>query len=206
MHWPTYLGITGLLLFMLVALAGGIIWYNSRKSSELAVAAAQRLMQEADEKVIDRIKLLYDPMYAIVGIASLVPELTTPSVGDDASAKALLLRALRIYPQILSLYVGFDDGAFFMITHIAGDKAAALRKALQAPADADFAEETVAAGQRRTRAGSFSARTAPWSAAATRPRLSIRVGVHGMPRRRTPTWSSTAIFTYSPRAASRALP
>ena len=25
-RWPTYLGITGLLLFILVALAGGIIW------------------------------------------------------------------------------------------------------------------------------------------------------------------------------------
>lgn len=49
-RWPTYLGITGLLLFILVALAGGIIWYNSKKSSELAIAAAQRLMQEAEDK------------------------------------------------------------------------------------------------------------------------------------------------------------
>ncbi len=67
------------LLFIIVALAGGIIWYNSKKSNELAIAAAQRLMQEADDKIIDRIRLLYDPMYAIVGIASLVPELTTPA-------------------------------------------------------------------------------------------------------------------------------
>ena len=82
-RWPTYLGITGLLLFILVALAGGIIWYNSKKSSELAIAAAERLMQEADDKITDRIRLLYDPMYAIVGIASLVPDLTTPAIKDD---------------------------------------------------------------------------------------------------------------------------
>src|SRR5580658_9681214 len=86
--WPTYLGITGLLLFILVALAGGIIWYNSKKSSELAIAAAQRLMQEAEDKITDRIRLLYDPMYAIVGISSLVPELTTPAIKDDPSALA----------------------------------------------------------------------------------------------------------------------
>lgn len=132
-RWPTYLGITGLLLFILVALAGGIIWYNSKKSSELAIAAAQRLMQEAEDKITDRIRLLYDPMYAIVGISSLVPELTTPGIRDDPNALAVLLRALRIYPQILSLYVGFDDGEFFTVTHIAGEKVAALRKALQAP-------------------------------------------------------------------------
>ncbi|HEV2099092.1 MAG TPA: cache domain-containing protein [Stellaceae bacterium] len=153
-NWPTYLGITGLLLFILVALVGGIIWYNSKKSSELAIAAAQRLMQEADEKIIDRIRLLYDPMYAIVGIASLVPELTKPTSEEDANAKALLLRALRIYPQILSLYVGFDNGDFSMITHIAGEKADALRKQLEAPHDAVFANEIVTvdpAGQRSVR-------------------------------------------------------
>jgi len=76
--WHTYAGITGLLLIIVVALAGGIIWYDSKKSNELAVAAAERLMLEASEEISDRINLLYDPMYAIVGIASQVPELTSP--------------------------------------------------------------------------------------------------------------------------------
>lgn len=144
-RWPTYFGITGLLLLIVIALAGGIIWYNSRKSSDLAIAAAQRLMQEADDKIIDRIRLLYDPMYAIVGIASLVPELTTPAANNNPDAEALMLRALRIYPQILSLYVGFDSGDFFMLTHIAGAKAAALRNELHAPSGATFADEIVTA-------------------------------------------------------------
>ncbi len=153
-RWPTYLGITGLLLLILVALAGGIIWYNAKKSSGLAVTSAQRLMRQVDEKIIDRIELLYDPMYAIVGIASLVPELTSPAIMDGASAKGVMLRALRIYPQILSLYVGFDTGDFFMITHITGEKSAALRKALLAPPAAVFANEIVTAdtaGQRSVR-------------------------------------------------------
>jgi adenylate cyclase len=126
-------------------------------------------------------------MYAIVGIASLVPELTTPAIKDDPSAMALLLRALRVYPQILSLYVGFDDGEFFMVTHIAGEKSAELRKALQAPPEAVFANEIVAAdaaGQRivrwvvlgddgavvgrRDQAPPFDPRQRPWYGAAKR--------------------------------------
>ncbi len=164
-QWPTYLWITALLLIILVALAGGIIWYNSEKSSELAFSAAQRLMQQADEKIRDRIKLLYDPMYAIVGIASLVPGLTTPAIKDDPSAMALMRRALRIYPQILSLYVGFDDGSFFMLTHIAGDKSDALRTALQAPAEAVFANEVItanAAGANAAGANVAGGRTVRW--------------------------------------------
>jgi adenylate cyclase len=144
--WPTYLGITGLLLLILIALAGGIIWYNSTKSNELAVAAAKRLMKEAEHKIIDRIKLLYDPMYAIVGIASLVPALTSPEIAHDPRAQQLMLWVLRFYPQIQSLYVGFDNGDFHMVTHIVGEKSAALRKALDAPSEAAFAVETITGG------------------------------------------------------------
>jgi adenylate cyclase len=142
-RWPTYLGITALLLSILVALAGGIIWYNSKKTSELAIAAAQRLMQELDDKTIDRIRLLYDPMYAIVGLATAGPVYTNPAGVENADARAAMMRALRAYPQILSLYVGFETGNFFMMTHIAGHKAAALRKSLKAPPDAVFANEII---------------------------------------------------------------
>jgi hypothetical protein len=60
--WPAYLGITALLVLIVLALAGGIIWYNQRKSTELMVAAAERQMVETGEKISDRIRLLYDPM------------------------------------------------------------------------------------------------------------------------------------------------
>ena len=151
--WHYYVGITGLLLVMVVALTGGIIWYNSKKTNQLAIAAAERMMIEAGEDVSNRIKLLYDPMYAIVGISALVPELTSPAIKDDPHALALMLRILRIYPQILSLYVGFDTGEFFMVTHLAGENSAALRDKLRAPSDAVFANEIVsvdAAGNRKT--------------------------------------------------------
>jgi adenylate cyclase len=148
-----------LLLVMVVALTGGIIWYNSKKSNQLAIAAAERMMLEAGDDVSNRIKLLYDPMYAIVGIASLVPELISPAIKEDPHAASLLMRVLRIYPQILSLYVGFDNGEFFMVTHIAGENSARLRDALHAPADAAFANEIISAdtpGDRKTRWVFFS--------------------------------------------------
>jgi adenylate cyclase len=75
-----------------------------------------------------------------------VPELTSPTIKDDPHAMSLTLRVLRIYPQILSLYVGFDDGDFFMVTHIAGENSTELRAALHAPETAAFANEIVSAG------------------------------------------------------------
>lgn len=152
--WQIYVGITGLLLLILVVLAGGIIWYDSRKSNELAIAAAERLILEVGEKISQRIELVYDPIYAIVGIASLVPELTSPTINEDPRAISMILRVQRMYPQILSLYVGFDNGDFFMVTHIAGENGAALRDTLHAPQNAAFANEIIstdAGGNRSTR-------------------------------------------------------
>ena len=139
---------------MVVALAGGIIWYNSKKANQLAIAGTERMMLVAGQNVSNRIKLLYDPMYAIVGIALLVPQLISPAIKEDPHATSLLMRVLRIYPQILSLYVGFDNGEFFMVTHIAGENSAKLRDALGAPAGAAFANEIISAetaGDRKTR-------------------------------------------------------
>ena len=137
--WPAYFGITALLVLIVVALAGGIIWYNLVKSSELMVAAAERHMEETAAKISDRIKLLYDPMYAIVGIASQAPDMKALIAENGRLGMPMLLRILRFYPQILSLYVGLDDGALFSVNHIAGESRARLRRFLHAPENAAFA-------------------------------------------------------------------
>ena len=53
----------------------------------------------------------------------------------------MLLRALRFYPQILSLYVGFDNVDFFIVSHIAGEDRAPTRSLLEAPEKAAFANK-----------------------------------------------------------------
>jgi len=99
--WPAYFGTVAPLVLLVVALAGGIIWYNLRKSTEPMVAAAERQMVETGEKISDRIKLLHDPLYAFVGIASQMPDIEPPSADTGHVGLSMLLRVLRFYPQIL---------------------------------------------------------------------------------------------------------
>ena len=53
--WPAYFAIIALLVLIVLALAGGIIWYNMRKSTELMVAAAEHQMEETGAKISERI-------------------------------------------------------------------------------------------------------------------------------------------------------
>ena len=80
--WRTYFGITSLLVAIVVALAGGIILYNSKKSNELAIAAAERMIEEVGDNVVSHVRLLYDPIYAVIRIGSRVPELTSPAISE----------------------------------------------------------------------------------------------------------------------------
>ncbi len=148
-----YLTMLGSLVLIVASLAGGIIWYNSAKTAELAIVSADRLIGEISDKVLERVQLLYDPMVAIVALAARVPELQAMCSGDDPPALPFLLRGLRAYPQIFSLYVGFADGEFFMVSRVGGPERAAAREALGAPAEAEFANERIriaADGTRQT--------------------------------------------------------
>jgi adenylate cyclase len=144
--WPAYFGIIALLVLIVLALAGGIIWYNMRKSTELMVAAAEHQMEETGAKISDRIRLLYDPMYAIVGIASQAPDIKALLTDNGPVRMQMLLRALRFYPQILALFVGFDNGDLFSVNHIAGESRTWFRSFVGAPENTAFASRRITSG------------------------------------------------------------
>jgi adenylate cyclase len=81
-----------------------------------------------------------------------VPDMQSVLRDDGHAVMPMLLRALHFYPHILQLYVGFENGDFFMVTHIVGEDRARLRGLLKAPEKAAFANKTITAGPDGVRA------------------------------------------------------
>jgi len=50
-------GIAALLVFIVVGLVGGIIWYNFEKSASLTIDTAERLLAASSEDTVHRIEL-----------------------------------------------------------------------------------------------------------------------------------------------------
>lgn len=140
------LAIAALLVFIVVGLVGGIIWYNFEKTTSLTVVTAERLLGESGDDTVRRIELFYEPVLAIVALASRVPQISEMTKSESAGRLALVMTGLRRYPQLFSLYVGYDDGDFDMVTRIGGAERSAARKALGAPDTAFFAHETIETG------------------------------------------------------------
>lgn len=148
--------IATLLVLIVVGLVGGIIWYNFEKSSALSVVAAKRLLEESGDATLRRVELFYEPVVTIVALGSRVPELSEMSARDKDERLALVLTGLRRYPQLFSLYVGYENGEFDMVTRIGGDERSDARQALSAPDNAVFAHETIRVDGDGTRHGGWS--------------------------------------------------
>jgi adenylate cyclase len=146
-------GIAALLVVIVVGLVGGIIWYNFAKSASLTVDTAERLLAASSEDTVHRIELFYEPVLAIVALASRIPQISEMTPREREDRAALVMTGLRRYPQLFSLYVGYENGDFDMITRVGGEERSAARKRLGAPDTAFFAHEVIRAdsdGQRRT--------------------------------------------------------
>ena len=148
--------IATLLVLTVVVLVGGIIWYNFAKSTALSVVTAKRLLQESGDATLRRVELFYEPVVTIVALGSRVPQLSEMSARDKEERLALVLTGLRRYPHLFSLYVGYENGEFDMVSRIGGAERSDARRALGAPDAAFFAHEII-------RLDSAGGRHAEWS-------------------------------------------
>ena len=151
-----YVAIAAVMIVVIVGLLGGIVWYNFDKTRALTIMTAERLLAETGDKTMNRLRLFYDPVIAIVALASRVPQISATESGGTPQRPTMMMTGLRRYPQIFSLYVGFDDGSFEMVTRVSGDARAEARKAIGAPDDAFFAHELVEIGSDGVHRASWS--------------------------------------------------
>ena len=141
-----YVAIAAVMILVIVGLLSGIVWYNFDKTRALTIMSAERLLAETGDKTINRLRLFYEPVITVVALASRVPQIATTDAGSGSQRPALMMTGLQRYPQLFSLYVGFDDGGFEMVTRVSGDERAATRQRLGAPDNAVFAHELIEVG------------------------------------------------------------
>jgi hypothetical protein len=135
--------IAALLVVFVVGLVGAIIWYNFEKTASLTVDTAERLLAESSDDTAHRVELFYEPVLAIVALASRVPQISDMTTREREDRLALVMTGLRRYRQLFSMHVGYDNGDFDLVTRVGGEERSSVRKTLGAPDIAVFAHEVI---------------------------------------------------------------
>ncbi|MBF0178467.1 MAG: hypothetical protein HQM03_00415 [Magnetococcales bacterium] len=136
--------LTAIFLTLICTLVGIVTWYNYAANAATATASARLLLQEVNHKIVERYQRTHDPIHSLATILSAEsrlrqhPSETTPYPGLDD-----LFQTILQYPQIFSLYVGYDNGDFLQLVNL--DSQPRFKQSLQPPEQAHFGVLTVIA-------------------------------------------------------------
>ncbi|ERI49821.1 membrane protein [Pseudomonas sp. EGD-AK9] len=124
-------------LFTLLLLLTGVVLglFNYQQTSQMIVSSSAKLFERIQHDVQQDLDSTYRPIRHLLSLLTLDPA----TQGDDLDTRLALLRpfvqALRDNPKLGSLYLGYDDGDFFMVRPLRSD---ALKQRFDAPPGAAY--------------------------------------------------------------------
>jgi adenylate cyclase len=140
---PLNCNIIAIFIAIFLLLAGSLIWYNYSRNSELALEAADSLLLNVSEKVLEKTRNFIDPPVTLIHLTAELPDIALLPSGAEHSTAQYFLDALASYPQLYGLFVGYENGDFFQVVQFA-DVDAKTKTRLKAPPSANYGVRTIA--------------------------------------------------------------
>ncbi|MCO6059406.1 HD domain-containing protein [Pseudomonas sp. MOB-449] len=125
-------------LFTLLLLISGVVLgiFNYHQTSQIILSSSDELFGRISEEVETDLHHTYEPIHHLLNLLALGD---TNQHQDSAERIDTLLKpltqALRDNPKLASLYLGYDDGDFFMVRPLRSE---VLKKAFDSPPNAAY--------------------------------------------------------------------
>ncbi|MBF0417956.1 MAG: hypothetical protein HQL86_06890 [Magnetococcales bacterium] len=147
MNWtkkgiPFHINLLSIFVMVVGTLCGALTWFNYTANANSATTAAQVLLRQINQKIIERFQRAYDPIFSLTDIVtSIRPIKELPSLDRIHASQDYLRQILSHNPQVFAVYLGYDTGDFFYIVNLSQE--ADFRKTLKAPDDAYYGVMTI---------------------------------------------------------------
>ena len=122
-----------------------MIWYNYRTNSELALEAADSLLGNVSEKVLERTENFIQNPITLVRLTSGLPGVTTRPRETEHPTVRYFLDALDSYSQLYGLFIGYGNGDFFQTVNFT-DVDPVTRERLLVPENARYGVRLILKG------------------------------------------------------------
>ena len=143
-HYPLHLTLAAVFISLFVIFGSGLIAFNYIGSRRAEVLGAHDLMDRIGRQMQTSIAEIYQPAQGLVDITSRSTIWDGTSLIDRLPALAPVSEALRLNPDISAIYVGYEDGDFFLIRSLHQLDAAGV--ALEAPPGSRYAIQSIDQG------------------------------------------------------------
>lgn len=140
---PLHVSILTLFLGLFAVLLGGLIIFQHRESTRIALADASGDFSAAARSVVGDLVDAYRPIASIVDVTARLPEMRRPMGDGQALPFDYMLTLLRLAPRISMLYVGYADGGSAGVMRLGAD-GDSLPQTFSPPPGARYAIQVIA--------------------------------------------------------------
>ena len=140
-RFPLYLTLAAVFVTLFVVFGLALIGFFHAGSKRIEILGADDLMDRIGRHMQTSIAELYLPAQSLVDVASKSAPMAGASLEDRLATLGVLNEALRLNPHMSSIFVGYEDGEFFLVRSV-GDRRVAAQ-ALDAPKGSRFAVQSI---------------------------------------------------------------
>jgi HD-GYP domain-containing protein (c-di-GMP phosphodiesterase class II)/HAMP domain-containing protein len=145
-RFPLHLTLAAVFVTLFVVFGLALIGFFHSESKRIELLGADDLMDRIGRHMQTSIAELYLPAQSVVDVASKSVPLASSDLVGRLAALGALTEALRLNPHMSSIFVGYENGDFFLVRSV-GDRRVAAQ-ALDAPSGSRFAVQSIERGAR----------------------------------------------------------
>ncbi|WP_137972785.1 HD domain-containing phosphohydrolase [Pseudomonas sp. F(2018)] len=129
-------------LFTLLLLGSGVILglFNYYQTTQVILSSSKQLFAQMREEVEADLQYTYQPIRHLLGLLALNERNLSRDSYQRMNLLPVFAQALRDNPKLASLYLGYEDGDFFMVRPLRDER---LKQIFDAPANAAFQVWTI---------------------------------------------------------------
>jgi HD-GYP domain-containing protein (c-di-GMP phosphodiesterase class II) len=137
---PLHLHLSALFIAAILLVGGALSWVAYRLSHDMLEANATELIERANQGAVDGIAALLEPANVATSLLAYDALVAARTFPERTARVPVLAEAMSASPAASALYIGYDDGSFFLFRRFTDDAEKAL---FGAPAEARYIVQSI---------------------------------------------------------------
>ncbi|MGE4424203.1 MAG: adenylate/guanylate cyclase domain-containing protein [Pseudodesulfovibrio sp.] len=139
--FPFYLNIVTVFSILITVIVSAVVMYGYRGNSSAALVSARQLLVRVGSSVSERSRTLFDTAFDTTNIYVDFPGIAEKASIHSHPMSHAFFRFLEQHPDFTSVYIGFDDGDFYLVSSLRGREGMKRRQGI--PDDATWYTQNI---------------------------------------------------------------
>jgi HD-GYP domain-containing protein (c-di-GMP phosphodiesterase class II) len=134
-RFPLHVHISVMFTFLLLLTGVVLGIFNYRHTTQIILSSSEKLFERIEQDVRQDLNATYEPIRHLLSLLADIPAAQAPNLEQRLALLKPFSQSLKDNPNLASLYLGYDNGDFFMVRPL---RTADLKSLLNAPQTAAY--------------------------------------------------------------------